>query len=195
MKKSILTIATLFLIGLMHGATTAHAGAISYTEQVTATGNLNEVDFTNALVTITGIGDTANVTQSGSIFSNTLTSATVTVAGIGTDALTSPLSIIDYQSGTVFSPYVAIMNGSIATSVGTFSPAFSTYTLTNTIGPVTGPIFMGTFGSNTAGGGGFSITATAATSTFRAPEPLSSTLLLLGLGALGLRTRMPRRGR
>jgi PEP-CTERM motif-containing protein len=199
MKNRILFLTTLLLagLGLMLGVTLAHADLLVYSVQALANGSLNEQPFSNAVVTVTGIGNTNNITPTATGFTNNLITTTVTVAGLGTDTFTSPLTVFDYQSGT-FGPYATIMNVVPTTSLGTSSATFGTYTLSTSI-TVTGMIFMVTLGGNTLAGT-FSMTPVSPTetSTFTArapvPEPLSSTLLLLGVAVLGLRARMRRQG-
>src|SRR5690348_16425412 len=78
----------------------AHAGAITYTEQATATGSLGANSFTTALVTITFSGDTLNVTNPlTGIFRNMVGTATVTVAGIiGAATFTDTMGAVDNQN-------------------------------------------------------------------------------------------------
>jgi hypothetical protein len=77
-------------VGALAG--TGRAGPITYTEQFTASGSLGTQSFTNAMVTITGTGDTANIVSSGLNIFNPVT-ATVTIAGLGTATFTDSLRV------------------------------------------------------------------------------------------------------
>jgi hypothetical protein len=175
---------------------TGRAGMITYTEQFTATGTLGTKTFTDAMVTITGTGDTANARQSGPVtFVNGVT-ATVTVAGIGpggsdvTANVTDSMTVEDVQSfqqaGFTFQP----QGFSSHTQITTSNSSFASYDLTTAIGPESGSLITSSFGPINTDQGDLGHTSLGADSTFTAtlatttPEPAS--LTLLGLGAAGL---------
>ena len=66
------------------------AASITYTETATGTGTLDGTAFTNALVTVTLLGDTSNV-AGGSCCWSVSGTATVSVAGVGADTLTDDI--------------------------------------------------------------------------------------------------------
>lgn len=66
MKRSLLVLAALLIPTF--GAVAAHADSIVATETTTATGSLDGIGFTNALVTLTLTGSTTNVSSLGGVF-------------------------------------------------------------------------------------------------------------------------------
>jgi hypothetical protein len=167
---------------------TGRAGLITYTETATGSGSLGGTAFTDAMVTVTGTGDTANVTSSGGVFSNFIT-VTVTVAGIaGTATFTDSIRVFDVPvaTGAGFEDFTLM--GDILGTIS--SPPFDTYDLKSAVGPVTNtadsfglntayPTTDGNFILNTIDNGTTTFTATTGT-----PEPAS--LTLLGLGVAGV---------
>jgi hypothetical protein len=166
---------------------TGRAGLITYTETATGSGSLGGTAFTDAMVTVTGTGDTANVTTDGFGNVENVITVTVTVAGVGTGTFTNSTRVFDNQFNAAAFEDTAIG----ADILGTFSvPPFDTYDLKTAIGPIT----------NTADNFGFGFTFPTTdgnfilnsvvnnTSTFEAttgtPEPAS--LTLVGLGVAGI---------
>ena len=177
-------------LGLLCNSTPAAASVISYTEQASATGTLGGTPFTNALVTITGIGNTANVTAAG-ILRNVLSSATVTVAGIGTAAITSSIEVFDNQ---LFQPTAAVgigLAGGNGSILDTVNSQFSTYDLTFAIGPVSGTSLINSSVNTNTTLGVLNFTS-AQNSTFTAGTPEPGSWMLMGLGFSALASKLRR---
>jgi len=190
MKQIILVVvAGLALLGT---STPAAATIISYSEQGLATGSLGGNAFTNALVTIIGIGNTANVTSSAGIFRNVMSSATVSVAGIGTATITSSIEVFSNQ---LFQPTaaggfgLAGGNGSI---FDTINAQFATYDLGSAIGPLTGASLINAAVNTNTTLGVLNFTS-AQNSTFIAGAPEPGSWMLMGLGFSALVVKLRRR--
>jgi hypothetical protein len=161
----------------------AEAGFIEYTETATGTGTLGGAAFTDALITITGIGDTNNVVNVASgIFVN-LTSTTVSVAGVGSAAFTDIMQAVDNQPNTL----AGFGDNSTALFVlGNHNDAFGAYDLKSAIGPTSGTADINPGkGSNTTGGS-FVIDSIAGVGTFSAAVPEPASIVMLGIGLCGL---------
>jgi hypothetical protein len=197
----------------------ASAGPITYTMTSTGTGTLGGVPFTDAVVTVTLVGDTSNVisvvdpTQApGPLLANPGT-ATVNVAGLGTATFTDLILIVSTfhelpslfggQSVVFFSDAPDPSSLTSGTGIlGQGGPEFFGYDLRTSFGPDTGlggvfsgshvtPHFPTTMGDMT-----WAIGQSLGTSTFTAvatPEP--GTLLPPGTVFVSLVCGRFRRGR
>jgi hypothetical protein len=111
----------------------AHAGLVTYTESVTASGFFNGIAFTNELVTLSMTADTSGVVQTNFIYELPGTVA-VTIAGTGTGTFLDPMAAFDTQSV----PEAGFTDAGLQlTLFGTVDSAFAAYTLAGNIGPIT----------------------------------------------------------
>jgi hypothetical protein len=171
----------------------AHAGAITYTISATASGSLDGAAFRDKLVTLTLNGDTASVTGGSGFFTINGT-VQLSVAGIGSGTFTDSMRVFDNQG---FPAAGFADNASSASVLDTIDSAFTTYALTTSIGPITDTNFINPGDSFPTTAGAFIITS-AGNATFTAtagsvPEPMSFSLLGLGLGVIAGGARLRRR--
>jgi hypothetical protein len=183
----------------------ASAGPITYTLTSTGTGTLGGVAFTDAVVTVTLVGDTSTVISVGPLLANPGT-ATVNVAGLGTATFTDFIGIVStFNDLSQFGGQSAVFffdvsNPSDLTSgtgiLGQTGPEFFGYDLRTPFGSDTGlggpwsgshntPHFPTTVGDMTwAVGQALELRTSTFTAVVATPEP--GTLLLLGTGFVAL---------
>ena len=174
------------------GAGNARAGLVTYTETATVSGSLGSTTFTDATITTTQTADPAN----GVVFTplthrlNVL-DITATLVITGGD-LTSPLSatitettytFVTTTTGTVGFGHLIIPVGN-APLIAAIDAAPTTYDLTTSLGPVSGPPSIQPPGHSWATTAGGLILNEADTVTFQASVPEPSSLLLAGIAAL-----------
>jgi hypothetical protein len=163
------------------------ADMVTYTLTADASGSLGDSNFSDALVTLTFVGDTGTVTNpSSGIFRNAVGTATVTVGGTTAtlDDGSAPADVFVNQTDQTagIETFATILTVQIS--------ALANYDLTTSIGPLTGTAAgaLNTQYATTAGN--LELTSLASTGTFQAtvstavPEPAS--LLLMGLGITGM---------
>lgn len=171
------------------GSPSAMGAPITVVFSGPATGTLGATPFTGALVTATGIGDTADITSPlPNVLCINLNSVSINVAGVGSATATGPNVVFDNQAA----PGWGLTNGTCAAPIGDWldqaNPLAATYGLSTSIGPTTGTAIRGGSVNTTAG----VLTLTVAPATFQAtvaaPIPSLSpwTLLLLGLVLAGV---------
>jgi hypothetical protein len=188
-----LIIALVLLGTLLWTSSPALADSATYTETAVASGSLGGASFSDALVTITLLGDTS--TSTTGIFGalEVFGPATVTVEAIGTASFTDSLAVFDnptFGAAGILDSNLGLFGFDV---LDTIDPAFGTYDLTTNIGPITGSSLFSPPDPNN-GFNGFATTdgnfvlTNSGTSTFSAstavPEPGS--LFLLGVGLSGL---------
>ena len=164
----------------------ANAALVTYTEQATGSGTFGGYGFTDVLVTVTFTGDTANIVDSSGFYNNIVGTATVNVSGFVPATFTDTMEAFDNQGAIA----AGISDWTLGASVlDTYDNAFATYDLITSIGPISNsPYYRPDITFNTDRGG-FNLTSLDGNSTFTAtvssvPEP--ATMLLLGLGLVGL---------
>ncbi len=166
----------------------AFAIPITYTEQVTGTGSLGGVVFSNASIVLTMSNDTTNVTGGPTIFTNL---GTVMVK-VGTGA---PATFTDATQVAANHSALDVGFGDIPLDLAilfTGSPSVSTYDLTTSVGPLLGTALFNAGASFPTTDGSFVLNSVTGSATFTAtttsgvPEPASLTLLGAALAGLGL---------
>ena len=172
-----LALVGLFLVPL------AKADGIVVTDTTIGSGGLDGTVFINALVTLTLVGNTTNVT--GTTIFELPGTATVSVGGVGSDTFTDNIKVIVNQ--TFADGGFSDFTNPAAAIIFTSNPAFVTYSLTSSIGPLSGSSALGLPSLDNTVHGTFNLKS-AGTSTFTAtvatPEP--SSLLMLGISLLAL---------
>jgi hypothetical protein len=220
---SLVRAATLALV-ITGFSTAAHATPITFQLSGTASGTIGGTTFTDALVTLTGTGDTADIVSLfGFAFAAPITTA-VTIQGVGTATITDPTEIlstalpVEIDEGAPILPYVIIGRIDVPPALDSFtgigavgSAALLGYNLGTSIGPITGaggigfPRLCGTIGHDPCLGttlGTLSFTSNfdlTDESTFSAslqpvPEPTSLLLVGSGLAVVFRRARARARG-
>ncbi len=174
------------LVMLSFAGLAASASPIAFTESTTGSGTLGSNSFTNALITVSLVGDSSNVIASqGGLFLRIPGTITINVSGLGAATISGNVFVSQapnpsFPSG-IAAGFFASGSGSI---LDTYNNAFASYGLASPIGPLTGAPFFRpdlTFATSL---GGLNITS-AGTATFSAtavPEPASGLLTLAGLG-------------
>ena len=190
---------TALMAGLCFTVAQVHADPITYTISSDVSGTLGGMSFTDVLVTITLIGDTANVVPGPVPFTDVVENtgtATVNVSGIGTATFTDSVGIVDTLADTSIFGVPAVLFLDITTGTGLMletGSTFTTYGLTSSIGPISDPggvasgsqmtpVFATSDGDLT-----WTVGQSLGTATFTAtatPEP-SNVIVIVGI-ALGI---------
>jgi hypothetical protein len=175
-------------------APSSYANTITITQTGFGSGAIGSMSFTDAAFTITEIGDTSDVTSfsEGELFADTF--ASISISGVGTLDFTSPTSTFVNND----LDEVGFGFPSRDLSEGPTNPAFATWNMLSSIGPISGKeeLLQWKLSPVDTSGGvlvfnrGLSDTVfTATVST--APEP--RTLPLLGIGLAGMMIFVTRR--
>jgi hypothetical protein len=149
-------------------------GLAAYTMSGTASGTLNGIAFTNAAVTVQGIGDPALITQAGGIFCNHLSSLSFNISGTGAGIVTDPFGIFGNPSVQAVG-FERGVGCSSSDWLDIYHTSFATYQLGMPIGPVTGtPLIQGTVNTSA----GLLVISSSAISTFQVFATAAPRLML-----------------
>ncbi len=164
-------------------STASFASSITYSISSYGSGSLDGTAFTNQLVTVSFLGDTAGLTPISGAILEPFGVAAVTVQGLGSDSLTD--STFFFVSPSINA--VGIDDPGTG-SFDLFNSAFASYGGDTSLGPLVGSYFASTGVSFATAGGTFTLTSDYSTGAFQAvatatPEPTS--LMLLGSGSFG----------
>lgn len=178
--RQILLGLSLALVGLI-SVPLAEADGIVVTDTTIGSGVLDGTGFINALVTLTLVGNTTNVT--GTAIFELPGTATVSVGGVGSDTFTDNIRVVVNQ--TFADGGFSDFTNPAAAIIFTSNPAFATYSLTSSIGPLSGSSALGLPSLDSTVHGTFNLKS-AGTSTFAATVAEPSSLLMLGISLLAL---------
>ena len=175
-------------------ASCVRAAPVVYTESVLAQGSLGTQEFYNLPLVLMLFADTANVVPSPSFpgdLQNIGSSATVQISGIGSAAFTGQIGAFVDRTSLAGSGIgvVGITDLTVNLDIlDTFSPAFLSYDLASSIGPITGLAFINLTRHFGTTAGDLVLQNVGGPSTFLAsvavPEPETFMMLAIGLGLL-----------
>jgi hypothetical protein len=169
-----------------------NATTINYLDSFVASGFLGGTAFTDSLVTITLTGDTAKVFGDAPDIVINTGSFTINVASLGTIAnLTDSFELLDSSvGGPAHSGAILFADQTEGLGIiGSNDPAFGSYLLTTSIGPITDSSIIYNSAAAFRTNLGMFIIDSAGPTTFTAslvPESATITLIVFGLGGLAV---------
>jgi hypothetical protein len=172
---------------------------LTYSESFTGSGTFDGTAFSNQSVAISITADTADITSTGQSPNIWLLQGplTVSVNGLGSTLFTSTGGVVvNNGQGGVFAGELGLSTDPNATAFfGIFNPAFQTYDVSTSFGPVTDAGTFGTGGSTSMGSlslssfGAVTFDVTGAVTATPEPVTLLSTGIGLALLVLGYRRK------
>jgi hypothetical protein len=177
------------MAGVLCIAVAALATPITYTFSASGNGGLGSQSFSNTFFEITATADTSGISvPSTGIFSVNDLTASVFVTGLGTGTFTIGTINVDNNNLSRVG-FSAPAQGLAILFVD--NPAFATYDLSSSIGPLSGPGVFNSGAQFNTSMGYFSLTQVS-TATFEAtlvPEPCALGIWVIGAAALVGRRR------
>jgi hypothetical protein len=183
---------TLALMALMGLTTcTGFAGTVTYTLTATATGSLDGTAFSDSLLTITAVANTA---APGSPFSSTAVVDSLT----DTFNAESPYVFVNSGDCTGSPEFPTVSScagfGTSADILDIANNAFATYVLGTSVGPLTDPMPFGNLGDSFVDDSGGDLILTSLsdgsfTAVSAVPEPPSVAFVGIALIAAGIASR------
>jgi hypothetical protein len=187
MLKTSLSVATLIIAGLLTSGA-ANSAPISFTETIVDSGSLDTFAFRDALVTLSGTGDTDDISSPSAGLYETPVQVEVKIGGFPTAYFTDKLILTSNQG------YRDIGIGDITTDLALLFDIIpsNSYDLSASFGPVSGSSLLnGDSGFATTGGTLFLATNGPVTyqatvsSASPAPEPSIWMFMIAGVAMVG----------
>ncbi len=165
----------------------AFAATITFTHTGIGSGTIGSTSFTNAVFTITDVGDTADRVCIADVCDIDDISAWISISGVGTFGFITPTRTFVNNTNAA----VGFSRSSGSDLFDTWNPAFTTWDMLSAIGPITGDGWIGQWtGVVTTGGDllfadAYPVPNTVFSASLGVPEPACFILIAFGLAAIG----------
>lgn len=170
----------------------AVAEPIDFELTLTGSGSIGGTSFTDANLVFSALGDTSKVQPSDFLSTEIGVPVTVTIDGVGAYTISNEVDLVSNSFTQNVGLGIFSAGGGIFVDAGS-----STYDLTTSFGPVTGPASVALTSPLTTSMGALSFTLSRSDGTVEAqlgtpaavPEPTSWALLISGFGMTGVALR------